>query len=483
MTVEWHRRNWSDWKIDKEHWTKDWAWTGLEREKISALCKKWDINEKTKSIILGGKNSEALLPLLLYLTPNLKSLDLGEVDLPLVDLGIQAYVPGDETYSSALKLLGCEFDEDDDGDDDDRDYRRRTYNDRVQMAYYNCLSSYQPLEHSLFFFDNLRYKVDGNIMGPKKMFPGIANLEFFRIAGPKDHKSAYGLSLHRLECFPTLLLPRIQSVEILSTFSHWDSHEPLSDGPSTLKRLTFIRGFDDRQDPERVTFFEKVSKITTRVFLQNIKCLEPSKILVSGGGFNEMGEWNFYEERRREVARKQKAFVLIRGKLQTLKPPPIVVTSNKIIPNVLKHLNRSGVFSLMLSCKALYDICYPDLWAKLCFGRRYKDPRPSVTAEASHRLVKSFELSGAGGLEKLERLELGQGFYIAVDDSDQSPKEILSVLANQIELGNTPKLSHLSLDWTFVAARMQSRVEAEFHDPVLPCNQRIATKKLRKSSD
>ncbi|KAF3147897.1 hypothetical protein TWF569_006004 [Orbilia oligospora] len=155
MTVEWHRRNWSDWKIDKEHWTKDWAWTGLEREKISALCKKWDINEKTKSIILGGKNSEALLPLLLYLTPNLKSLDLGEVDLPLVDLGIQAYVPGGETYSSALKLLGCEFDEDDDGDDDDRDYRRRTYNDRVQMAYYNCLSSYQPLEHSLFFFDNL----------------------------------------------------------------------------------------------------------------------------------------------------------------------------------------------------------------------------------------------------------------------------------------------------------------------------------------
>ncbi|KAF3147895.1 hypothetical protein TWF569_006003 [Orbilia oligospora] len=179
------------------------------------------------------------------------------------------------------------------------------------------------------------------------------------------------------------------------------------------------------------------------------------------------GQWNFYEERRREVARKQKAFELIRGKLQTLKPPPIVVTSNKIISNVLKHLNRSGVFSLMLSCKALYDICYPDLWANLCFGRRYdcKDPRPSVTAEASHRLVKSFELSGAGGLEKLERLELGQSFYIAVDDSDQSPKEILSVLANQIELGNTPKLSHLSLDWTFVAARMQSRVEAEFHDP------------------
>ncbi|EGX54132.1 hypothetical protein AOL_s00004g165 [Orbilia oligospora ATCC 24927] len=493
MTVEWHRRNWSDWKIDKEHWTKDWAWTGLEREKISALCKKWDINEKTKSIILGGKNSEALLPLLLCLTPNLKSLDLGEVDLSLVDLGTQAYRPGGETYSSALKLLSCEFDEDGDDDDDDRDYHRRNYNYRVQTAYYNCLSSYQPLDHSLFFFDNLRYKANGDIVGPKTLLPGLANLEFFKIAGPKNHKSSDELSLHQSECFLILLLPRIQSVEILSTFSHWDSHEPLSDGPSTLKRLTFIRGFDDRWGPERVAFFEKMSKITSnlerlyinatfsmfdgdparffepiaRVFLQNIKCLESSNILVNGGGFNEMGEWNFYEERRREVARKQKAFELIRGKLQTLKPPPIVVTSNKIIPNVLKHLNRSGVFNLMLSCKALYDICYPDLWASLCFGGRYdrEYPRPSVTAEASHRLVKSFELSGAGGLENLERLELGQGFYIAVDDSDRSPNEILSALANQIELGNTPKLSHLSLDWTLMVARMRPRVEDEFHDP------------------
>ncbi|KAK6508585.1 hypothetical protein TWF506_010669 [Arthrobotrys conoides] len=481
ITIEWDRRNWKRWRYDRKPWTADWVWTELEKQQIVALCHQWEINENTKSLILGGKNSEALLPLILCFTPNLKALDLGEVDISLVDFGTPA--PGGDMFLSVLELLGHDFDDDFNNVND--------YN-KFRTAYYNFVASYRPPNHSLFFFDNLQYKVGGNIVGPKKVFPGLASLEIFRIGGPKDDRTVHGISLRHSECFAILLLPRIQSVAMSSTFASVDLLEPFSDRPSTLKRLTFIHGFTHQQEPDRVVFFEKLSEITsnleqvyinarfssfeqdhsrffepiTRIFLKNIKTLKSSNILVNGGGFDETGRWNFDEERRREVARKQKAFELIRWKLQTLKPPPIVTTS-KIIPEVLKHLHRSDVFSLMLSCKALYDICYPDMWANFRFGSHFdwKRFRASVgSAGASRRLAKSIELFGAGGFEHLERLEFTQHFY-TVNSHKESPKEILYMLANQIGLGNTPKLSHLSLDWPRVVERIHFRVEAQFHDP------------------
>ncbi|KAF3201751.1 hypothetical protein TWF106_002720 [Orbilia oligospora] len=486
ITVKWDRRNWKLWKYDKKPWTTDWIWSESEKIQISTLCDKWGINENTKSVVLGGKNSEALMSLILCFTPNLKALDLGEVDLPLVDIGMITASNDTSVDLNILELLGHDFDE----DDDEEDYSY--YESQAQRAQRSCVRSYQPRNHSLFFFDNLQYKSDGNIVGPKILFPGLANLEYFRIGGPKKHHGIHGVSLQQSECFSIFLLPRIQSVEMFALFSDYDSYEPITDTPSTLKRLTFTRGFTNRQDPERVSFFEKVSKITVnlervyinakfsmfdgdvrrffepiaRVFLRNTKYLEPSNILVNGGGFNEMGEWSFSEERRREVARKQKAFELIRGKLRTLKvcslisdleeaanhlaqPPPIVATSSKILPEILKHLRRNDVFRLMLACRAIYDICYPDMWASLRFGSHHDWEyfRASVgRAEAVQKWAKSVGILGGGGLEHLEVLELTRAFY-STDRYRESPKTILSVLANQVELGNTPKLNQLSLNW------------------------------------
>ncbi|KAF3252142.1 hypothetical protein TWF192_004595 [Orbilia oligospora] len=466
ITVKWDRRNWKLWKYDKKPWTTDWIWSESEKIQISTLCDKWGINENTKSVVLGGKNSEALMSLILCFTPNLKALDLGEVDLPLVDIGMITASNDTSVDLNILKLLGHDFDE----DDDEEDYSY--YESQAQRAQRSCVRSYQPRNHSLFFFDNLQYKSDGNIVGPKILFPGLANLEYFRIGGPKKHHGIHGVSLQQSECFSIFLLPRIQSVEMFALFSDYDSYEPITDTPSTLKRLTFTRGFTNRQDPERVSFFEKVSKITVnleRVYINAKFSMfdgDPSNILVNGGGFNEMGEWSFSEERRREVARKQKAFELIRGKLRTLKvcslisdleeaanhlaqPPPIVATSSKILPEILKHLRRNDVFRLMLACRAIYDICYPDMWASLRFGSHHDWEyfRASVgRAEAVQKWAKSVGILGGGGLEHLEVLELTRAFY-STDRYRESPKTILSVLANQVELGNTPKLNQLSLNW------------------------------------
>ncbi|KAK6527184.1 hypothetical protein TWF281_010376 [Arthrobotrys megalospora] len=494
ITVEWDRRNWMLWKDQKikKVWTADWVWTEPEREQISTICNEWDITEQTISLILGGRNSEALLPLILCFTTKLKSLDLGNIEPHLMSFGNISFA--ENMYGSALELLGHSSDydeEDNDSDDSDGGYR----SDGPKKKYWRIVNTYRSQNHSLFFFENLQYKLDGNIVGPKTLFPGLASLEFFSIGKADSASENLGVKIRDSEYFPILLLPRIKDVQfftaVASRYSYLDhisagfpspdTFEPHSDEASTVRRLRLAcclieRGYDDYSAVYRDCIVEKISKLTSnlewayiqtksayyeentkdideplgRLFLQNApSTLKPSDILINGGGFNEAGTYLADEERRREVTRKQKTFDLFRKRLQTMKPPPIVTLSNQLISKLLAYLRRQDVFNLMLSCKAFYDTCYRDMWSSFRLGpydigdkfRNFLGPTTSV------RLARSTETLGIGGFEHLERLEFAKHFY-RDDDYEASGLKILETLANQIELGNTPKLRFLSVSWT-----------------------------------
>ncbi|KAK6339397.1 hypothetical protein TWF718_008816 [Orbilia javanica] len=75
LQLSWHRRR----RRDDTTWTLKWDWTEEELAGIAEICKRWKLNESLYTAIKYGLNSEALLPLLLCLTPNLVSLDVGDV--------------------------------------------------------------------------------------------------------------------------------------------------------------------------------------------------------------------------------------------------------------------------------------------------------------------------------------------------------------------------------------------------------------------
>ncbi|KAF3921999.1 hypothetical protein ABW20_dc0105145 [Dactylellina cionopaga] len=89
ISVEWHRRALND---APEKWTKLWEWTKEEKAQIRKITKEMKFTFDTTKTILDGVNSEALLPLIFCFTPNLKALNLGDIDPSLfystdVDLG------------------------------------------------------------------------------------------------------------------------------------------------------------------------------------------------------------------------------------------------------------------------------------------------------------------------------------------------------------------------------------------------------------
>ncbi|KAK6352574.1 hypothetical protein TWF730_009398 [Orbilia blumenaviensis] len=75
IVLTWHRRR----PGQSTTWTPQWIWRSQESAQIREICKKWGIYEFLYPVIEDGFDSEALLPLLLCLTPNLESLDLGNI--------------------------------------------------------------------------------------------------------------------------------------------------------------------------------------------------------------------------------------------------------------------------------------------------------------------------------------------------------------------------------------------------------------------
>ncbi|KAJ6256443.1 hypothetical protein Dda_8944 [Drechslerella dactyloides] len=82
VQIEWYRRATDEQGAAA---TKQWTWTRHERDQINRLCFKYGIWDQLALAISRGINSEALLPLVLCFTPNIETLDLGEVDVQLVE--------------------------------------------------------------------------------------------------------------------------------------------------------------------------------------------------------------------------------------------------------------------------------------------------------------------------------------------------------------------------------------------------------------
>ncbi|KAK6498684.1 hypothetical protein TWF481_011262 [Arthrobotrys musiformis] len=76
IILTWHRRSPHKPSVS---WPKQWLWKSHQLVQIKNICKKYNLDEELYSVIEDGYNSEALLPLLLCLTPNLESLDLGHI--------------------------------------------------------------------------------------------------------------------------------------------------------------------------------------------------------------------------------------------------------------------------------------------------------------------------------------------------------------------------------------------------------------------
>ncbi|KAK6330924.1 hypothetical protein TWF718_003119 [Orbilia javanica] len=79
IRLTWHRRQ----RRWPETWTEAWYWTEYQLSQIYDICEEWKIRSVYPAI-RDGFNSEALLPLLLCFTTNLKSLDLGGVAAALI---------------------------------------------------------------------------------------------------------------------------------------------------------------------------------------------------------------------------------------------------------------------------------------------------------------------------------------------------------------------------------------------------------------
>ncbi|KAK6502281.1 hypothetical protein TWF506_002864 [Arthrobotrys conoides] len=79
IEVTWHRRH----RRFKNTWTKIWNWTEEELSKIYDICEQWKIRSVYPAI-RDGFNSEALLPLILCCTSDLKVLNIGDPSKELI---------------------------------------------------------------------------------------------------------------------------------------------------------------------------------------------------------------------------------------------------------------------------------------------------------------------------------------------------------------------------------------------------------------
>ncbi|KAF3231956.1 hypothetical protein TWF192_005707 [Orbilia oligospora] len=76
ISVHYRRRN----PDRKKSLTKYWTWNPEEQTQIKDICNTWGLTPATEAAILGGVNSESLLPFLFCLTPNVEILKVDSND-------------------------------------------------------------------------------------------------------------------------------------------------------------------------------------------------------------------------------------------------------------------------------------------------------------------------------------------------------------------------------------------------------------------
>ncbi|EPS38151.1 hypothetical protein H072_8157 [Dactylellina haptotyla CBS 200.50] len=484
ITLQWERRV----AADESTWTTDWEWTDEEVPSINDICAKWDINEETRVNVLKGKNSEALLPFLLCFTPNLKSLDLGAPDSSIVDHKSDDFEPALCAISATEKEKaelerGNEF------------FLSR----RNAERYLKIVMQYESNDHTLFFFDNVKYRMieqlePETIVGPRDVLPGIANLEHFSIGNLEQQAYRFRADdLYAVFCFPKIHTIRVfNGVENISRYHLGSWFEPPHNGPSTVKRLTLISTVDcspyarEPRQPYNLSpeYMENIANVTGnleylyikskrsnayddwlspdeetgKLFMQINKNLDTGKILINGAGWDQNKMFVPDAERRRVVAKRQAQSEWTQARKQTLEmtPSPITLLPTSMIAYLLRFITKSDIFSLMLACKALQDVCYRYIWSGISYaGGSQHYIKMNKTAQLS-TILKTVS---AMGLRGLERLELVSRIYIE--------RELLAengfseIIIRHIENDQTPNLRYVGIDLRRCTAINNDEIEGD----------------------
>ncbi|KAF3279003.1 hypothetical protein TWF132_000794 [Orbilia oligospora] len=283
----------------EDTWTKPWFWTTAEQSKLETpICYKYRFTDETRLNILHlCRNSESLLPLLLYFTPNLKSLDLGNIDRRIVD----------DTGAKCTQSLEA----------------LRSYWDRSPERVYRDEREALEADETLFFFDYLKRS---------DSLPGLRGLKYF------SAKCQDGIGSRRSETIlpPIFGLPGIESIQVSFTTNgeHKDGYSPKynfdAKSTSSVKYLELSVSCTGGHSEE---YFFSLAKLTgnlsrvnihrkyksgeitrtleggeeiARTFLQyNKTTLQSSKIFINGGGFNDDGDYDGDAERRKWSTRSK----------------------------------------------------------------------------------------------------------------------------------------------------------------------------------
>ncbi|KAF3161341.1 hypothetical protein TWF788_002548 [Orbilia oligospora] len=442
ITVEWHRRI----AKSEDTWTKPWFWTDAEQSKLESLFYKYRLTDETRlNILHHGRNSESLLPLLLYFTPNLKFLDLGNIDGHILDdTGVKC--------TQSLEALSS------------------YWNRSPQREYLDERETLQS-EEILFFFDNLEHS--GSL-------PALRGLRYFSMEYEDGIDSRYSETTLR----PILGLPSIESIQASFTtkgeYRDGSKYNFGVEGTSSVKFLGLSVSGTGGHSQE---YFFSLAKLTgnlshvnisrkyksgeitrtlegdeeiARTFLQyNRATLQSSKIFINGGGFNDDGKYDGDAKRRKMVFERQRLFELNRCRGPSSRPPsPFIALKPLLLSHIIPHLSRTDIYNLMLSCKALKDICQRNLWSIFLFHKAENIKTHPLKERCLNinnwaELEKRIEKYGIEDIENLETLDIGDEVFVLSDggiyDTTVNKKRVFTIFSDQLRNGSTPNLKLVSI--------------------------------------
>ncbi|EPS41896.1 hypothetical protein H072_4130 [Dactylellina haptotyla CBS 200.50] len=335
IKVEWHRRNLTGHGATG---TEQWEWTPDEITKIRTVSATSKIYPHTTDAILAGINSEALLPFLLCLTPNLESLDLGAVQTRLV-----VYEDDYTTQGAVLKLLT----------DCLKEETRKQYSVPNSVDYYREIEGLDSeeaesrvLEEDDSYLDyvcerlnelletHVPYNDDSTneCLWFHKMFdstntwPPIGLGKLTHFSAIESLSAEYGNSNGTYENAGIFGLPRIQSIRMGNSATSlpwedalirlWGSAESFK--ATTLKRLELYRSWQMTEDilgiAKATSGLEYVAVVTSycrkpdvdvelvgRTFLANNPKLKRSSVYVRNRSGDVWGEAPFDESKFEQV--------------------------------------------------------------------------------------------------------------------------------------------------------------------------------------